>query len=136
MPVKWRTFQDFSKNLRSALQLEGFVDALFVSSSMAQLCKNGHRKRHRAKYEVPRLKIHRRGAFKHSLDSPFGQGLAGWLVGHLRPPFSQKMSARHLNNKMTRNPPLPQGPRSRWRTPKRYVHMSHTHVTATKQWRT
>ena len=39
MPVKWRIFQDFSKNLRSALQLEGFVDALFVSNSIAQLCQ-------------------------------------------------------------------------------------------------
>ena len=29
MPVKWKIFQDFSKNLRSALQLEGFMDALF-----------------------------------------------------------------------------------------------------------
>ena len=39
MPVKWRIFQDSSKNLRSALQFEGFVDALFISSSMAQLCQ-------------------------------------------------------------------------------------------------
>ena len=37
MPVKWGIFQDFSKNLRSALQLEGFVDALFVSSRMAEV---------------------------------------------------------------------------------------------------
>ena len=61
MPVKWKIFQDFSKNLRSALQLEGFVDALFDSSSMAQLCQNGHRKRHCAKHGIPRLKIHRMG---------------------------------------------------------------------------
>ena len=39
MPVKWRIFQDVSKDLRSALQFEGFVDVLFVSSSMAHLCQ-------------------------------------------------------------------------------------------------
>ena len=61
-----------------------------------------------AKHEIPRSKIHRRGTFKHSLDGPFGWGHAGWLVGHWRPPSSQQMSAQHLNNKMTRNPPLPQ----------------------------
>ena len=74
----------FQKTLRSALQLEGFVDAFFVSSSMAQLCPNGHRRRLRAIPEAPRLKIHRRGAFKHSLDGPFGRG-ACTLVGHWRP---------------------------------------------------
>ena len=71
------------------------MDALFDSSSMAQLCQNGHRKRHCAKHEIPRLKIHRRGTFKHSLDGPFGWGHACWLVGHWRPPSSQQMSARH-----------------------------------------
>ena len=93
MPVKWTTFPDFSKNLRSALQLEGFVDALFVSSSMAPTVPNGHRRRQRVKHEVPRLKIHGRGAFKHSLDGPLGRGHAGWLAigglhSHSRCPHS------------------------------------------------
>ena len=33
----------------------------------------------------------REGAFKHSLDGPFGWGHTGWLVGHWRPPFSQQV---------------------------------------------
>ena len=107
VPVKWRNFQDFSRNLRS-LQLEGFVDALFVSSSMAQMWQNGHRRKHR------------REAFKHSLDGPFGRGHAGswgWLVigglhSHTRclhGTWTTEWQETHPYHKISR---------SRWRAPK------------------
>ena len=59
------------------------------------------------------------------------------LDGHWRPSFSQQMFARHLNNKITTDLNLcHKGSRSWWSAPKRYAHMSQTHITATKNWRT
>ena len=44
-------------------------------------CARCRRRRQRGKHEVPRLKIHGRGASKHSLDSPFDLGAqAGWSM--------------------------------------------------------
>ena len=107
MPVEWRMSQDFSKNLRPALQLEAFVDALFVSSSMAQLCQTATRGDSMLNTKYP-VEDPREGGFQTQSRRSIWPG-ARRLVGQWRPPFSQQTSAQHLNNEMTKNPPLPQG---------------------------
>ena len=54
----------------------------FVSSSMAQLCQNRHWRRHCAKHEVPRLKIHTRGIQTQSRRSIWlgARRLVGWSL--------------------------------------------------------
>ena len=71
---------------------------IFVSSGVAQLCQKGHRRRQCAKHDVPRLKIHRRGA-----SNSIWPGWPGThrLVGHWWLPFSVERSEKvcaHLAN--------------------------------------
>ena len=83
-PFSGEFYQSFRKHLRSALQLEGFVDALFLSNGVAQLCHNGHRRRQCAKHDVPRLKIHRMRSsntvWMVHLTGVAGDTQAGWSL--------------------------------------------------------
>ena len=109
------------------------MDALFFSSCMAQLCQNGHRKRHHAKHEVPRLKIHRRGGLQTQSRRciwPGARRLVGWSLAASILTADVRTAPERQNDKK---------PTSATRAPevggehRKVCAHAATHITATKQ---